>query len=40
MTLAADRSEMHNLAMEHPEKVREMEQRWTVEMEAMQRLAK
>lgn len=37
--LAADRSEMQNLANRHPDRVREMSERWTAEMEAIKRLA-
>jgi arylsulfatase len=37
--LAKDRSEMHNLATSLPDKVRELEARWTTEMEAMNDLS-
>lgn len=37
--LAADRSETNNLATAHPDKVQELAQRWTNEMEAMKPLA-
>jgi arylsulfatase len=37
--LSKDRSETHNLAAQHPEKVRELERRWTDQMEGMKSLA-
>jgi arylsulfatase A-like enzyme len=36
--LSKDRSEMHDLATSLPDKVRELEQRWTAELEAMKKL--
>ncbi len=36
--LPSDRSEMHNQAAEHPDKVRELEARWASELEAMKKL--
>jgi arylsulfatase len=36
--LSQDRSELHDLASAHPDKVRELEQRWTAELEAMKKL--
>ena len=36
--LSQDRSEMHDLAASHPDKVRELEQRWATELEAMKKL--
>ncbi len=38
--LAVDRSETHNLAGQHPDKVRELEARWQAETDAMIKLAK
>lgn len=38
--LRTDRSEMHSLAAEHPEKVQELEQKWTRRMEEFSALAK
>jgi arylsulfatase len=37
--LATDRSETRNLAAQYPDRVRELEQRWTAELEAMKILA-
>jgi arylsulfatase len=37
--LRTDRSESHNLAAEHPEKVRELQQAWTRHMEEFRELA-
>ncbi len=37
--LAVDRSETHNVAQSHPEKVRDMERSWNGQMEAMKQLA-
>jgi arylsulfatase len=36
--LSADRSELHDLAAAHPDRVRELAARWTDELEAMKRL--
>lgn len=36
--LSVDRSEMHNLADQHPDRVHEMAKRWTDAMEAMQQV--
>jgi arylsulfatase A-like enzyme len=37
--LESDRSEMQNLADRHPDRVRELSERWSVEMEGMKQLA-